>query len=551
MKLRQSSKSDDAQLGGTWRVSLHDTDGVEIDFRMTFAVSGTQPLRWEAFTRQGAAREMVGGGTAILGRLIGNMPPHEALIYIVDGTGERQGESISLKGVLESPFLGRREFTGVLTHHGLQASLTRPSGEKAGTIEAVRDSSDKPLRNYAALGAELERTIRARIFDPAILQRPNSQRFFDSFGARCGQAHDDLDVVAAFETLKPLLGTSHLGFIRNPHLASLSVEDVIAGDKNVDPDSFVRVGSLALDVAFLRIRKWDRVGPAIDRAFERIASTGARVLILDIRDSPGGDATSMVPLAHLIREPVTIGVFVGRKWYDAHRTAPTPSDLAGLHTLSSETPPSQFLNDLRQYGSIVGKTVPRAPYFAGTVYLLVNRETGSASEPLAHILKTTRRATVIGERTAGAMLLGLPSSLSDGWVVTIPEADFIAADGTRLEANGVEPDVKAAPNDVFLTVADKIEATMPFSARVLRGGSYETLKRPADAERLYRDALRVADEQRPVPSPASRVIVHKRLAAILTARGDREGALREYSEVLKLAPDDVEALAAVRGRGGK
>src|SRR5215471_2511828 len=73
-KLQQSPKSDEAQLSGTWRVSLHETDGVEIDFRMTFAVTSTQPLRWEAFTRSGAAREMVSGGTAVLGRLLGKMP---------------------------------------------------------------------------------------------------------------------------------------------------------------------------------------------------------------------------------------------------------------------------------------------------------------------------------------------------------------------------------------------------------------------------------------------------------------------------------------------
>jgi len=68
------------QLSGAWRVTLRETDGVELVFRMTFVVTNKQPVRWEAYSRAGAAREFVGGGTAFFGRLLGKMPPHEALI---------------------------------------------------------------------------------------------------------------------------------------------------------------------------------------------------------------------------------------------------------------------------------------------------------------------------------------------------------------------------------------------------------------------------------------------------------------------------------------
>jgi len=547
-RLRQSPKLDAAQLNGTWRVSLHETDGVELVFRMTFAVTGKEPLRWEAYTRQGAAREMVGGGTAFLGRLLGKMPPHEALIYIGDGTAEERGDAVSLKGVLESPFLGHRDFNGILTDQTIRGDLARSSsGVKAGTMEAVRDNSTEALRDYPALGAELERAIRASIFNPVLLQRREFSQFFDEIGVRFARARDDLDAVGAFQALKPSLRTSHLEFIRNPRLASRTVEDVIAGDKDINPDTLVRLSFPVPEVAFLRITKWDRVAPAIDRAFERIDSAGSRVLILDIRSNPGGDATSMAPVAHLMNQQAMVGTFLGRKWYEAHGAAPTSSDLAGIRSAGSDVSPLQLLNDLREHGALVGRVVPRAPYFAGAVYLLVDHTTGSASEPLAHFLSATRRATIIGERTSGAMLMALPHALRDGWVAIIPEADFIAVDGTRLEGNGVEPNIKTAPTDVFLAVADQIETTLPFSAAVLRAGSYETLKRPADAERAYVAALRVANQQRPVPKPTWLAGVHKRLAGILMTKGDRQGALREYAEVLKLVPNDAEALAAVRG----
>jgi tetratricopeptide (TPR) repeat protein len=196
---------------------------------------------------------------------------------------------------------------------------------------------------------------------------------------------------------------------------------------------------------------------------------------------------------------------------------------------------------------VSGVAVPREPHYGGTVYLFVDRETSSASEPLAHALKVAKRVTIVGQRTAGAMLTALPQALRDGWVVTVPQADFVAADGTRLEGRGVQPDIATDPGDVFLTVADRIEPTLPFSGAMLRGGSYEGLKKPADAERAYRAALRVADRQTPAPPVSARAALHKRLAVILEARGDQAGALREYREVLKLVPDDAEALAAVRG----
>ena len=425
-----------ATLAGTWRVSVHDTDGVELDFRMTFAVRGRdQPLRWEAYSRQGAVREIVGARTAVLGGLLGRTPAKGALVYIGDGVAEQDGGTLRLTGALESPLLGRRAVRGSMAEGRMQAELTRiPSGARAGTLEAVPDSSAEPLRDYRALAADLERAIRSTLFDPALLPPREFQEFFGGLAARFARARDDLDAVAAFQALKPSLGISHFELIRNPRLAARSLDDVLAGDPNVNPDSLVQLAFPAPLVAVLRVSKWDRVGTAVDRAFGRIA------------------------------------------------------------------------------------------------------------------LKVGRRAMLIGERTAGRMLTALPQPLRDGWVTTIPEADFIAADFTRLEGHGVEPHVRTNPNDAYFAVADRIANEMPYSAAVLRGNYYEAQNRPQDAEPAYRSALRLVDRQRPEPSLASRVRVHKRLAVILARRGDKQGALREYARVLTLAPDDAEALAAVKGR---
>ncbi len=518
-----------APLSGTWRVSLHESDGVELDFRMTVEERNG---RWEAYSRPGAAREVAGAAKATLGRMLGKMPPHEALMSVADGTVE---PSSTLKGTLESPFLGRRHLAGTLSGERIHAELRRgPDHVLAGMLDAVRDASEAPYRDYPALAAALSAAIRQNLFDPALLGRPEWRRFFEELAARFGAARDDLDDIGAFQALRPELGTSHLEFIRNPGLASRSLEELVAGEQSANPEEYVRLSLPAPGIAFLRVTKWDRVNGFIDRAFEQIVSRKARVLLLDVRGNPGGDATSMAPLGHLIGEPVTIGTFLGAAWYRQHPRPPLPEEAASLPVLDTDSPPLRLMTEVRSCGAVIGKALPRTPRFAGAVFLLTDGGTASASEPLAHALRTSGRATLVGEKTAGHMLLALPHALGDGWVAVVPEADFVAADGTRLEGRGVEPHVPCASDHVFLEVADRLDKELPYSAALLRGGSYEQLKRPDDALRAYRAALKAAEKQTPPPTPAILAATHKRIAALLTEKGDAEGARHAMEEAARL-----------------
>nr|PZN90078.1 MAG: hypothetical protein DIU52_09795 [bacterium] len=64
----------------------------------------------------------------------------------------------------------------------------------------------------------------------------------------------------------------------------------------------------------------------------------------------------------------------------------------------------------------------------------------------------TGRATLVGERTAGAMLSSEEIPLGDGWTLLLPTADFYTPDGKRIEGRGVEP-VIASPSARALEVA--------------------------------------------------------------------------------------------------
>lgn len=72
--------------------------------------------------------------------------------------------------------------------------------------------------------------------------------------------------------------------------------------------------------------------------------------------------------------------------------------------------------------------------------VVIDRGSRSAKEVLSYDLQRAHRATLVGERTAGAVLGTFPRRLNDWAYIEIPIVDY-AVGGVRLEKRGVEPDV--------------------------------------------------------------------------------------------------------------
>ena len=75
------------------------------------------------------------------------------------------------------------------------------------------------------------------------------------------------------------------------------------------------------------------------------------------------------------------------------------------------------------------------------VALLVDGSSRSAAELTPAALQESGRALVVGEHTAGSVLISQDSPLPDGGRLTLSRADYITAGGVRLEKRGVEPDI--------------------------------------------------------------------------------------------------------------
>jgi C-terminal processing protease CtpA/Prc len=94
--------------------------------------------------------------------------------------------------------------------------------------------------------------------------------------------------------------------------------------------------------------------------------------------------------------------------------------------------------------------------FKGPLVVLVDSDSGSASELFARVIQLEKRGTVIGDRTAGAVMIakhyphqsGVGSVLYFGTSITI--ADMVMSDGKSLEKMGVRPDELILPTGADL-----------------------------------------------------------------------------------------------------
>jgi C-terminal processing protease CtpA/Prc len=166
-----------------------------------------------------------------------------------------------------------------------------------------------------------------------------------------------------------------------------------------------------------------------DNVIEQLLSRmrGHEVLILDLRGNKGGRVAAMQALiGGLSSSDVIIGESKERD-----RATPLAAKGAG--------------NDA----------------FTGRVFVLIDAASASASELVARTVQLANRGTVIGDRSAGAVMTSryYPLMVSHGenmisYGVMVTAADPIMSDGGRLEKKGVNPDFRILPTAQDLAAGD-------------------------------------------------------------------------------------------------
>jgi len=173
----------------------------------------------------------------------------------------------------------------------------------------------------------------------------------------------------------------------------------------------------------------------------------AKTLIFDLRNHHGGGiAEQDVIFSYLYAKPTPmVRMAMAKAIYDEH---------------GSPMPDSPTIHWAAEGDKVVTthKAVPgeATALRKARVFVLVSNRTASAAEHFALALKSTGRATLIGEATAGANHFGGPTELNDHFYVWMPIGrTYDIKSGKDWEGSGVAPDVEADPKQALVLALEK------------------------------------------------------------------------------------------------
>lgn len=288
----------------------------------------------------------------------------------------------------------------------------------------------KPTRESLSKILYLIHVLRPQASLPVVIQSPGGQPRQMDLAARIRESKRILDLTGADG------GGDIWSLVREAQ-----------DDESRSRSTFVELGA---DVLLWKLRRFDSYARDLDDGFKRAQK--AKTLILDLRGNSGGHINALLSLlGNLSAGDLTVGESRERA-----RTLPIIAKGRGDKA------------------------------FPGRLIILVDAESASASEISARTVQLAGRGIVVGDRSAGAVMVSRYFGHTIGtervvaYAVSVTVADVIMQDGERLERVGVTPDHLIIP-----TGADLAARRDPALARAAELAGVALT--PAQAGALLRD----------------------------------------------------------------
>ena len=348
--------------------------------------------------------------------------------------GHFTGDRLTLKGV--SPF-GAAEIDARLEGERLLGRWKVAA--LGGEVRGERDRTRRAAVPLLAVFDQTWATIDQQFYDPQF-NGVDWQGVRARYRPRAAAARSEGELVTVIRDMLGELHSSHLNF------SALTLEQSFPAAKSPTRDTAtapIAWRRLAPEVGYLQIKQFEESAEIIalvDRAFAELGDLPA--LIIDVRGNPGGTLSAAMRIGdHLFTAMRPVGYFATRRGLTRLKAKSIaeirPEKLptyAGYSVLD-------FKRRLEAAGAVQIVTGGRRKPYRGRVVLLIDQGCGSTTEGFAGVVKETQAATLIGRRTAGAMLSSAEVPIVGGWTLRLPDADFRTPGGAQVEGKGVAPDI--------------------------------------------------------------------------------------------------------------
>jgi len=313
-------------------------------------------------------------------------------------------------------------------------------------LAEIAPAAEPPPTDFPLLARSIGAALRDHVYDPAVLGGGGDAAFAARIERLAATAQVDREFRAGFREAAALLPVSHVELRRNP--AGLAATLAHLDQLQVGPEAVQLRDEGGVAILTVRTMMGSDTVAAIEAAFATLADRRSAALVVDLRGNAGG-AFAIIPLVeHLIAAPVDAGWFTSRRWWDSHAAPPTPADAAAMAPWSGRSLLA-FWQALTTQPVLRIRFEPRANRFDGPVFVLADGASASATEIAIAALRTAGRITVVGEKTAGRVLSQLPHEVGQGYLLSLPIADYHSTTLGRLEGRGVEPDHRCSSADAM------------------------------------------------------------------------------------------------------
>lgn len=386
-------------------------------------------------------KRALGSFKSTLGRMFHKLPK-KGIFVVAKGT--QKGDSLTgIAGIPVSGFgngdLSRLTFKGHIKETELNGKLLKDSTIVA-TIKGFKTNETKI--DYGNLYPKMMEITQKNIFSEQVLQTKEWKHFQKKFKRLSDKAKDDIDVFLGFLLLSQKLPFSHYYLMMKENEPKTDKPETDEPE-TIKPEKSVIFEEKSTETAYLKIKNFSTSKDQIAETFPKIINNPKyKNLIVDLRGNGGGGIEAAYEFGkHVFGSELEVGYFITNQF----KSAPDIKNFATLPVAKAQTT-DDFLKEL-QNGKGVKMIFPKSenPVFKGKIYVLIDKNVASTSEPVAYVLKNKLGAVLIGENTAGAMLSGTLFDISGKYKLFLPIADFYTYDGIRLEKLGVAPNIATKP----------------------------------------------------------------------------------------------------------